>query len=223
MNYKNLLYFDIETCGHYKTLEDFKNNDLRGFLLFERKYNRNNIDTDWKLPIEEAYIKKSSLLPEYGKIICISAGIYRNDDIEIISYTGTEYDILKNFNNILIKANRNQMSLCGFNIKRFDIPWINKKFYQYDIKIPYVISAVNKKPWNFNCVDLIDIWRSNGYENSSLDEVAYALNIESPKQNISGEDVYEYYWDGKISEISKYCKLDVNTCYLIAKKILCEE
>ena len=45
----------------------------------------------------------------------------------------------------------------------------------------------------------------------SLDAVARALGIPTPKQVISGEDVPRLHRDGMIAEIITYCAIDVAT------------
>jgi hypothetical protein len=45
----------------------------------------------------------------------------------------------------------------------------------------------------------------------SLDSLAKALGIPSPKENLDGSKVYPYYRAGKLTEIYEYYKRDVDT------------
>ena len=42
MNYKDLLYYDIETVGKYKDFNTLKNNDIRCAELFEKNITKMN-------------------------------------------------------------------------------------------------------------------------------------------------------------------------------------
>ena len=44
-----------------------------------------------------------------------------------------------------------------------------------------------------------------------LDVLANALKIPSPKIEMDGSKVYDYYKAGRLDEIHKYCKGDVET------------
>jgi predicted PolB exonuclease-like 3'-5' exonuclease len=56
-------------------------------------------------------------------------------------------------------------------------------------------------------------------ESNSFDEMCYELDVESPKDKISGSDVHKYYWLGKLVEIKEYCEKDIKACIESSKKI----
>ncbi len=223
MNYRNLLYFDIETIGKYPTLEHFKSEDERGYNLFLRKIERKS---EWKSENPDTiYYQKSSLVPEFGRIICASFAFYKNDEIRIKTlYDEFDEKILINqIQDLLIKiSSSSTMGLCGYYIKGFDIPWLIRKMLKYDLKIPNIIRTYNIKPWDMNIFDLSDIWRGNGtLENVSFDEMLYDLGIDSPKSIISGEDINNIWWkESDINKIISYCEKDVKSCMKVAEKIL---
>lgn len=225
MNYKNLFYFDIETVSDFKNIDDLKQNDERGYELFIRKIKRKSTRfEDWKSPDHnDIYIKKSPLIPEFGKIVCITMGFFKNDDLKIKSiYNNNEKELIKETHSIFKKISNTTLSLCGYYIKGFDIPWLNKKFMKYDLEIPRILRTFNIKPWDMNIYDLSEIWKSNGtLENTSFDEMLYTLNIDSPKNDISGEDVNSIYWENEdLNRIKKYCENDVLACVKSSEKIM---
>ena len=216
-NPENVLFFDIETAGDEKNISYLTD---RAKDLFIRRYEkRSNNGNFWggETP-EEAYLKKCSLIPIYGRIVCISLGYIKNDDMKIKSFTGDESDILKNSSVHFNNANNLQWSLCGYNIKNFDIPWLNHKFVRHGIKIPYFISTIGKKPWELNVFDLFE-YSSSNTDYPSFDEMCHEWGISSPKTEMSGDKVHEYFWDGRIDEISRYCQSDVRACIEMYLKI----
>jgi len=229
MTYKDLVYFDIETVGNYKDLESFQLNDSRGYNLFMRKIERkSNTITDWKGDPNEVYKNKSPLIPEFGKIVCVSIATIKEingvEELKMMSYCDNDEKniitkVQKVFENI---SNKTLLGLCGFYINGFDIPWLNRKFLQYGLKIPRVLKKYNTKPWELNIVDLSDVWKNYGtLENVSLDEMLYVLDIKSPKNIMAGKDVHDNYWIiNNLDKIKEYCEGDVESCVDAAKKII---
>jgi len=217
--YEKLLYFDIETAGKYETLQDFKNEDSRGAALFIKRCEKNKKKWPDK-PCDELYLEKCALLPEYGQIICVSLAYYSNGDLKRATYSGDEITIISKIIDILTNIHKKGLALCGFNIKGFDNSWLIKKFFQYDLGIPSCLDLMNKKPWELKIYDLSEIWRAGYFNYPTLDEVSWALGINSPKQILSGDKVHETYWNGGIETIKKYCEADVQCLVDIAKKIM---
>jgi len=224
MNYKNLFYFDIETVSKYRNLIEFEDNDERGYKLFLKKLDRKSDNyTDWKKEPSLVYVDKSPLMPEYGKIVCVSMAYYRNDKLKMKSvYNDDEETLIIEVHKVFDNISKNTtFGNCGYYIKGFDIPWLNKKMMKYGLKIPNMLRTFGVKPWDMNTFDLAEIWRSSGtLENVSFDEMLSDLDVDSPKGDISGEDVSRVYWqDGNLERIKEYCENDVIACVDAAKKL----
>jgi 3'-5' exonuclease len=226
MNYEDLVYFDIETAGNYKDLNSLKSNDIRGYELFMRKIERKSENfTDWKLDdINEIYINKAPLMPEFGRVVCVSVATIIKNKLKIVSLCDeNEQAIINNAQKIFTSvSNKTILGISGFYIKGFDIPWLNRKFLQYNLEIPKVMQTFNKKPWEMNVVDLSEVWKNFGtLEHVSFDEMLYLLNIPSPKSIITGKDVHYNFWIAKdLEKIKVYCESDVIACIETAKKII---
>lgn len=219
--YEKLLYLDIETAGKYENLNEFKYKDSRGAELFIKRCEKNK--KKWpEISCEELYTQKSPLLAEYGQIVCISFAYFQDGKLKKATFSDNEAQIVKKTVDILTNIDKfNLTYICGYNIKRFDIPWLIKKFFQYGYKIPKCLDP-NKKPWELNIYDFADMWKNSAIDYCTLDEVSYALNIESPKKILSGDKVHYAYWRGDIDLISRYCEADVQCLIDIAKKIMDE-
>lgn len=222
--YKNLFYFDIETTSYYQSLDTFKNLDERGYDLFMRKIERKSVNfADWKADPAEVYLNKAPLMPEYGRILCVTMAFYKGDEMLLKSiYGDDEEKLVKEVWSIFKKISETtNKGLCGYYIKGFDIPWLARKMMEYGLKIPQVLCTFNVKPWEMNVYDLAEIWKNKGtLENISFDEMLYKLDVTSPKSDISGGDVGKVYWvDGDLERVKVYCENDVIACVDAMKKL----
>ena len=221
--YTDFFYFDIETTSKYGDINTLKLNDPRGYDLFVKKCEV--FKDEWKDPLDILYPAKAPLLSEHGMIICISYGIFKNGVLQIGSFLNRDGNEELLMNNIkkLFDSVGSHKRICGYNIKNFDIPWITRKLYKYGLDVPNNINTVDKKPWETWNLDIFDVWKSSGKiqrVNSSMDEVAYDLGIESSKKIVNGSKVHEYYWIKKDHDsIMKYCELDVKVLIDIVRKM----
>ncbi|MCF7866762.1 ribonuclease H-like domain-containing protein [Candidatus Woesearchaeota archaeon] len=213
MNYKNLFYFDIETTSYHSSLDEFKNKDEHGYNLFMRKLERKSENfANWKGDPNLVYLNKTPLMPEYGRIVCVSMAFFKNDEMLLKSIYGRdESKIIFDVCNIFTKISGTGKGLSGYYIKGFDIPWLNRKIMEYGLKIPSILKTFNIKPWEMKIYDLAEIWKNNGtLENTSFDEMLYKLNVKSPKSDIIGKDVGKVYWvENDLERIKRYCESDV--------------
>ena len=216
----DLFHFDIETCGEYADFDSFKLNDKRGSELFESKYNKMGW-VDKYSSLNEAYLENAGIISTYGRICCISFGFTDNNgQKKINSFSGTdEKDIVESFNNLIKRIELKNFSLSGFRINYFDLPWILHKLHKYDIKPANMIYLYDKKPWDCRIVDMSDDWKSKFAWAFSFDEMCYELGVQSPKDNMNGSEVHQYYWSGRIDEIKTYCEKDVRSSIDVSLKL----
>jgi predicted PolB exonuclease-like 3'-5' exonuclease len=211
-------FFDIETVGSYENFEQFKLNDQKGSELFESKYNK-----VWKdqFSIEEAYINNAGIISTYGKIVCISYGYIQNDGNFFIRsiYDDNEQDIITKFNKVLEKVQTKSFNLSGFRVMYFDIPWFLHKCHKWRIKPAEIISTYKTKPWDMRISDLADDWKGKFAWSYTFDEMIYELDLQSPKDKMSGSDVHQRYWNGELKDIVEYCEKDVISCIESSKII----
>ena len=226
MNYKDFIYLDIETAGQYPDLESFKSIDIRGYDLFMRKLDRKSSQfQDWKEDSNIVYLNKVSLMPEFGRVVCVSlATIDKNNELKMKSMCDIDEEVIIKKSHQVLKtaSDKTLLGLSGFYIKYFDIPWLNRKFLKYDLEIPKLLKTHNVKPWETNIADLSEIWKNFGtLESVSFDEMLYSLNIRSPKSIMEGKDVHNQFWNNRdLVKIQEYCEADVYGCVEAAKRII---
>jgi 3'-5' exonuclease len=198
----SLLVIDIETVSQSP---DWTSMDEYWKQLWEQKIEK-------QLPEGEN--------PEFGKVICISAGYFRIQDgkavFRVKSYAGhDEAELLKQF----VKeagqwqAKKKSAAFAGHNIREFDIPYLCRRLVINNLPIPVWLDFQAMKPWETNLVDTMQLWRFGDYKNyTSLNLLAACLGVPSPKDDIDGSKVGEVYWVEKgIDRIAAYCQKDVVT------------
>jgi 3'-5' exonuclease len=209
---QNILVLDIETVpaqADYHQLND------RWKQLWDHK--AKFLAKNEESP-EELY-ERAGIYAEFGKVICISVGVYiPNGDafgFRIKSFYGPdEKEILSEFANLLnARYTSVAKALCGHNGKEFDFPFLSRRMLINGIKLPFLLNTAGKKPWEVNHLDTMELWKFGDYNSfTSLALLAALFDIPTPKDDIDGSMVREvYYQDKDLKRIEKYCEKDVIT------------
>jgi len=167
----------------------------------------------------------AGLYAEFGKIICISVGVFHQRQgqtgFRLKSFAHPdERELLAAFSKLL-QAQPANLILCGHNGKTFDFPYLCKRMIINEISLPAQLDISGKKPWEINHLDTMELWRFGDFRSYvSLNLIAAALGIPSPKDDISGEDVYRvYYEENDLERIRIYCEKDVITTAQILRRL----
>lgn len=106
--------------------------------------------------------------------------------------------------------------LVGHNIKGFDIPMLQNRMVAHKIALPDILRTRNKKPWELNIEDTMEMLRSSGrYDmNISLSDACLMFSIESPRGDLDGSQTHTLYKDPKTynqdaERLLAYCQDDV--------------
>lgn len=204
---EKVLFLDIETVPQYPTYDEVPEK-FREF--WEHKAPRIKVnDTD----TPEILYERAGIYSEFGKIICISVGFIHNNQLRIKSFAGDdEATLLKNFAAVLENNfNKAGTLLCAHNGKEFDFPYISRRMLINGIHLPQLLDIAGKKPWEVPFIDTMELWKFGDYKNyTSLALLTAIFNIPSPKDDINGSQVGEYYWVRKeLPRIVTYCQKDV--------------
>jgi predicted PolB exonuclease-like 3'-5' exonuclease len=190
-----ILYFDIETVPTDQSLQD------NGLL-----------DAQIKLD-ESEIVKKLSLSAATAKILCLGYAIDPPADSPAQILEGDERTILENFWMLAMDANL----FVGHNILDFDLRFIWQRSIIHQIKPPRDIPFTRFR--NNPVFDTMQEWSQWGRERVSLDSLAKALGIPSPKESLDGSKVYPHYRAGKLADICEYCKRDVDTARQVYRRL----
>jgi len=142
-----------------------------------------------------------SLHPLYSKIICIVV-----KGREEIVLTGEEKNILEKFWNIA----REYDYFVTHNGYGFDIPFIIIRSAINKIKYSSKIQLNKYTMNNSNHFDTMLFFSQNGvFFNVRLDVIARSLGIDVGEDRFSGREVERLFNEGRMDEIIKHCKEDV--------------
>jgi len=207
-----VLCLDIETVPQHP---DFSGLDDRWQALWNKK--AQYLVKDDQTP-QDIY-SRAGIYAEFGKIACISAGIFMRNGNEwqfkLKSFYGdNEKLLLEEFGQMLNRWNsENDKLLCAHNGKEFDYPYIGRRCLINNLPIPRILDNAGKKPWEVTLLDTMELWKFGDFKSfTSLDLLAASFNIPTPKDDIDGSRVWEVYWKEKdLERIKTYCQKDVVT------------
>ncbi|MBC7848153.1 MAG: 3'-5' exonuclease [Chitinophagaceae bacterium] len=221
----NILFLDIETVPQSPSFDDVAAEWKELWTKKAEALLRNRLDET----VDSIY-SRAGIYAEFGKIICISVGVIQqgNDPKLIIkSFFGEdERSLLLEFVEMLKRwSGEPQNYLCAHNGKEFDFPFICRRLIINHIPIPPILNTAGKKPWEVNHLDTMELWKFGDFKNyTSLNLLAHALGIPTPKDDIDGSMVGEVYWKEKnIRRIANYCEKDVITVAQVYLRIVGEK
>ncbi len=207
---EDIIFLDIETVP---AIEDYSQLDPSVQKLWEKKSRQfRNADQS----AAEVY-ERAGIYAEFGKIICISAGVIKEQNplsLRLKSFYGDdEKAILSEFSAMIERFSKSKREalLCGHNGKEFDFPYIARRMIINGIIIPEILDNAGKKPWEIKLLDTMDLWKFGDYKSyTSLDLLTTILGIPTPKDDIDGSMVASIYREEKdIVRIVHYCEKDV--------------
>src|ERR1700749_4047436 len=150
----NLMVLDIESVSQYKHHHELPENFQK---LWDKKtqYNR-------KEETPEDYYTNAGIWAEFGKIICISVGVFtrsRPVGVRVKSFASKdEKQLLLDFAEMLANQPAG-LILCAHNGKEFDFPYICRRMLVNGIKFPPQLDIAGKKPWEINHLDTMELWK----------------------------------------------------------------
>ncbi len=248
----SILFLDIETVP---AVYPYENLDQKTRDLWHKKVkNRKNFD-----PVRD--YPNAAVYPEFGKVAVISLGFFvKQKDEEpysfrIISFGSEDEALLLKvfkkvieygvFENLWNKWERNYrknlirdaLYFMGHNIREFDIPFLARRMIINNIPLPAPLRLFGSKTWEvLHLIDTLELWKFGDQRSFiSLELLSSILGIPSPKEELSGSEVYKYYYgiyytlNGKeiivgprredLKALLTYCQGDVITVAQIFKRL----
>ncbi|MBD3749694.1 MAG: 3'-5' exonuclease [Sphingobacteriales bacterium] len=207
LDLQTVLVLDIETVPQFSSFDQLpvhlqKLWDLK--TRFQRKEDETPSD----------FYQKAGIWAEFGKIICISVGIFKNNHSFRVKsfFSHDEEELLLDFIQLL-NSQPPQLILCAHNGKEFDFPYLCRRMLIKGLEIPTQLQIAGKKPWEINHLDTMELWKFGDYKNfTSLNLLAAIFEIPTPKDDIDGSMVGSVYWmENDLERIKNYCQKDVIT------------
>ena len=221
-----ILFLDIETVGGCPDLESCERFSPEIAEQFEKYFDwfQKRFPEDNGLSIEEVFKKRSALVPEFAKIVCVSmAFVMDNGDVKKQTFSGDDEKVLlTQVRSLLDRCHKLDFYLCGHNLKNFDIPMLAKRMIINGILPSKLLPSYDTKPWEVKAIDTKEIWQYGSYTSiGSLDLVCSTMGIPTPKDGeITGDKVHHAYWvEQKLPQIAEYCEKDVDVLVEFIKQL----
>ena len=218
---EKVLFLDIETVPQVSNFAELSETEQK---LWDKKTARQREED---ISAADFYGDRAGIMAEFGKIICISVGMYeKNDTIKIKSFAGDdEKKLLEEFGEIFNSNRLRDVILCAHNGKEFDFPWIARRFLINGMQPPVPFQLYGKKPWEISHLDTMELWKFGDYKSYvSLELLAHVFNIPTPKDDIDGSMVSSiYYIEKDLFRIVKYCEKDVLTLANVFRRMRQED
>jgi len=210
---KNILFFDLEWVPIVENLNELVDENLPLYNAWVNRCDKWQDNGRFEnMSYEEIWTSYAGVNPEFIKIIVASFGFFdNNEEFKIKSvYGDDEFEILSDIKKIL--DNANGWRLCGHAIKRFDMPFLGKRMLTHGINLPHLLNNYGKKPWDLTAIDTTEMWGCGVMAESytPIDTICASLDIQTPKDGISGKHVMGVYYDGGLQRIREYCEKDVD-------------
>lgn len=213
-----MLFFNLKSVLIYPTLEELEANNKPLFerwnYLAKTKYVTPTDSNDAEY-MQKIYEKNAPYYPEFTKIIAITYATVYIEDGTLKRYmkkivNEDEYIVLATFIDELhqVSSDGSKSSpqfypiLCGHNIISHDIPHLIKKFifyrdrFEINKKIPLILKrSLGIKPWESGVIDIVDLWKFNGYDNMPLMLISDYMKLKKTVDLLPLDEVSRTYWE----------------------------
>ena len=210
----SILFLDIECVSGEPTLAELP--EPLASLWREKAPRIMRVDELSDEEAAAAYVDRAAIYAEFGKVVCISvgfiAGASGEEVLRVKSFADPdERVVLEDFAELL-RARKNFRSLCGHNLREFDVPYIARRMLVHGVRLPPALDIRGKKPWETkHLLDTMEMWSLGDRKSyTSLKLLAALFGVPSPKGDIDGSQVGRVYWeDNDLERIAVYCEKDI--------------
>jgi DNA polymerase elongation subunit (family B) len=161
--------------------------------------------------------RKTALDGSKGSIFCIG---YAFDDLEpICEVHDNERDAITSFYCAASSAydGLRPIEIIGHNVLDFDLRFLFQRAVVLGIRPPSCLN-LNPSRYDKDVFDTMQKWVGHG-NRISLDNLCKALDVPTPKSEITGANVYDYWLRGEGESIAEYCKKDVEATRQVYKRM----
>jgi hypothetical protein len=221
-----ILFLDIETVGVSSNFDNLKKDYPELSYQFENYLDwfQKRFPEDTGKSIEDIFVNRAALVPEFSKIVCVSVGFVdpKGEVKKQTFFNSNETQLLTDVNTLLNRVDKLGFILCGHNLKNFDIPVLAKRMLINGVLPSSILPSYDTKPWEIKAIDTKEIWQYGQFGAiSSLELMCISLGVESSKNmEITGNKVHNSFWnENKYQEIQDYCEKDVEVLINVVTKL----
>lgn len=179
---------------------------------------------------------KAGLYAEFGKVVCISVGFFRELKDETLEFRvksfadADECAVLRGFARLLGErapfapagryaqkletAGPDGYFLLAHNGREFDYGYLGRRMLICGVPLPPMLDVASFKPWELpHLLDTMDLWKFGDQKGFiTLELLAGVFGIPSPKNDLDGSQVGRVFWaENDLARIVHYCEKDVVT------------
>lgn len=228
-----MLFFNVKAVLEYPTLSELEKNNkpmYDSWLKIMDGKTKNLDERERNSTFDQLYAKYAVEYPEYSKIVAITyATLYsengemKRDFKNIVNLDeslviNTFFDVLKSLSNDTKTMSNLTASLCGHDIRNYDIPLLIKRHMlkngkESDKELPLILKKIlNIKPWENGLVDTSNVWKFSGYgdNDNSLEFISNFLGLKKNMSLLTNDELSKYYWNNiydKPDEVLKFLGL----------------
>ena len=214
-----MMFFNVKAVLQHPTLADLKANDepmyKQWLEISKRKFNVSSDTLNSEDEMEFTYLTKAVKHHEFCKIIAITYATLYTEDGQL----KREFKKIVNMNEALvIETFMTELTylsssavkstphffppLCGHNIISYDIPLLIKRFaalrsnFVLIDKLPLILKrGLDIKPWESGLIDIVNVWKFNGFDNTSLMLISDYLGLKRTVELLPNDELSQYYWN----------------------------
>lgn len=167
-------------------------------------------ENKYQAALKEAY-EKCSFDGAMNHIICIGVAIDSMEPVtlSIHSHEQEAANIKRFYDYLQEQCGDYAHTFIGHNVHNFDLKILRQRSIVLGVQWPNFMSRLFGDKWGDVCYDTMLRWSNDRRDYVSLDKLCHVFGIETPKDGMSGADVYRYWQEGRHQEIADYCKDDV--------------
>ena len=216
-----IFFVDIETVPGHATHDELPEIHQQLWKRFCEKRHAKELAEG---QTHAALFSKGGLYAEFGKIVCISVGMFHQladgtTAFRVKSFAhNDECEVLRGFANMLgtrrpygtklygattnirdrekVDHRHDPFFLCAHNGREFDYGYLGRRMLICGQPIPPMLDMAGHKPWDLpHLLDTMDLWKfGDNKGHISLPLLAGLFGIPSPKDDIDGAQVGHTYW-----------------------------
>ena len=160
----------------------------------------------------EKRFRDTALQGHRGRILCIGYIKEGADGVQVDVLSGSEEEIITGFWSLSEDVDQ----FVGHNILDFDLKFIWQRSVILGIRPARELSFARYR--SNEIYDSMHEWEKWGGR-ISLDALCRALRLPSPKGDIDGSKVYDYYLQGRLQEVYEYCLADVRAVKAVYERM----
>jgi DNA polymerase elongation subunit (family B) len=164
-----------------------------------------------------AIVDRMGLDPSTGRIICIGVHWIEVDRSRVYCQSD-ERELLSNFWSDLVQVRPSRF--VTFNGKSFDFPYINVRSAILGVLAPRGLLLDTRRFATDRHFDVREaLTNYDRYKKGTLEFFCEVFGVDSPKDGIDGSQVGEYFKQGRLEEIAKYCLADCKATGELYRKL----